>query len=703
MQAKLEIIQRGTATDFLESHKGEWPSEIKVLAIGVHQNATPVEVVLGRYPSGWFGFGAVKTQAAPPQAHMDVVAILDQMKELGALLRIHDDSTYYETRDERRLLAVRDLTTTILAKNKSIARAGPSAMDVRAGRQSLTYQAEMEMTQDRWMLNEGSAAYIVYVGTAAPWETESAIEPAYLQALRDHGIMWVPLPQGGLVSDDFWSTLFDTDPANTALNDFIFGFLDRVEAVAKTAGTIYPVVVFKANGKHEEKLVPRAGQWTSASDAEAARKIVSELGPEVEKWAFVVDAYLTLGGRRGDFIEIEAGERGARWGVAIGQRYIPKGAGQPFQVVGQPIVLGPTTNPLRQDPATITRNSLCVQNEEPTNPSATEPPQVIHVDEAHASGAGSEEPPAYVIKKADSLTLDFRDCFFEMSKIIGKPPNAVHALGQGAVYTKINPGVKTATIRPDNATRFRGGVFRGFRNHGLLAIGWQDEGPIGKIEFVPFWMAWFRIEGMPAPQKPTRTQDGGEGGDSQTTEFERADDAPEVTDTDMRKLNVYFARGTRDHTLPKILEQLANAQPNAPQGAASVPEVTEPTLEEGQVPFIQAEALSWLSNNRNKAALAAERFPTTGDAIEAVKRLYEAGATKVDVVATYNEPSRIARDGGPYADELEVAFPAEGRERLLSSIKELAPDNWRMGGLKLEQAAADNIGSEPETLWWAGV
>jgi len=53
------------------------------------------------------------------------------------------------------------------------------------------------------------------------------------------------------------------------------------------------------------------------------------------------------------------------------------------------------------------------------------------------------------------------------------------------------------------------------------------------------------------------------------------------------------------------------------------------------------EAFSWLTSNRNKTALAGNRFETTAEAIEAVNRLYAAGATRVYVGIPDDEPERI--------------------------------------------------------------
>ena len=51
----------------------------------------------------------------------------------------------------------------------------------------------------------------------------------------------------------------------------------------------------------------------------------------------------------------------------------------------------------------------------------------------------------------------------------------------------------------------------------------------------------------------------------------------------------------------------------------------------------QQEALSWLQSNRSKSPFASNHFKTREDAVEAVRKLYAAGATRVDVVVRYDE------------------------------------------------------------------
>ena len=107
----------------------------------------------------------------------------------------------------------------------------------------------------------------------------------------------------------------------------------------------------------------------------------------------------------------------------------------------------------------------------------------------------------------------------------------------------------------------------------------------------------------------------------------------------------------------------------------------------------QSEALSWLLRNKNKAALASNHFKTTANAIEAVKRLYAAGASRVDVWVEYDEPSRIKKSGGEYSDTLIVIGLPKQKE-LFSVIRSLEPDNWDSDTFELEP------GEPPWILWW---
>jgi hypothetical protein len=107
-----------------------------------------------------------------------------------------------------------------------------------------------------------------------------------------------------------------------------------------------------------------------------------------------------------------------------------------------------------------------------------------------------------------------------------------------------------------------------------------------------------------------------------------------------------------------------------------------------------AVALDWLRSNRNGSALATNRFGPTSSAIEFVEQLFAAGATQVYVVSRFNEPERIAAEGGPYADELVVQLPSnpDQRSRLFKIIAtETAAEGFD---------PPLDTGQSTETLWW---
>jgi hypothetical protein len=112
-----------------------------------------------------------------------------------------------------------------------------------------------------------------------------------------------------------------------------------------------------------------------------------------------------------------------------------------------------------------------------------------------------------------------------------------------------------------------------------------------------------------------------------------------------------------------------------------------------------AEALSWLKNNKSDCALAGNRFETTAEAIEAVKRLYAAGATEVSVGPPLEEPERIKKYGGPYADALDIVFPKEKTTQVMAVVRSLRADE----GGKMKEIDKSTYRSEEKyrvMLWW---
>ena len=79
-----------------------------------------------------------------------------------------------------------------------------------------------------------------------------------------------------------------------------------------------------------------------------------------------------------------------------------------------------------------------------------------------------------------------------------------------------------------------------------------------------------------------------------------------------------------------------------------------------------------------------------------MKRLYAAGAVRVEVWVGYDKPSRVRKEGGHYADHLFVygpPGPPETRRKLTEVVKSLS--------VPTESDDEANPGEGPEyELWW---
>jgi hypothetical protein len=118
-------------------------------------------------------------------------------------------------------------------------------------------------------------------------------------------------------------------------------------------------------------------------------------------------------------------------------------------------------------------------------------------------------------------------------------------------------------------------------------------------------------------------------------------------------------------------------------------------LKKDRKPY-SAEALSWLEKNGNKHALAGNYFGTTDNATAAVKKLYAAGAVRVEVWVGYVEAWRTKKDGGDYSDTLFVYGPSgsqEKRKELTKVVRSLF--------VPAEDGTEADPGEGPEyQLWW---
>jgi hypothetical protein len=105
-------------------------------------------------------------------------------------------------------------------------------------------------------------------------------------------------------------------------------------------------------------------------------------------------------------------------------------------------------------------------------------------------------------------------------------------------------------------------------------------------------------------------------------------------------------------------------------------------------------AMAWLEANRNPHPFAGNRFRTAAEAKNFVAELLQLGATDVFVADPLEEPSRINRDGGPYADTLVVELPEDAAKRR-AIFKKMHWEAWRQGF-----AGERDVGQRQALLWW---
>ena len=104
------------------------------------------------------------------------------------------------------------------------------------------------------------------------------------------------------------------------------------------------------------------------------------------------------------------------------------------------------------------------------------------------------------------------------------------------------------------------------------------------------------------------------------------------------------------------------------------------------------EASHWLEGNGHDAALASNRFMSTEEALDFVKKLYDAGAARVVI-----EPKSVQtepEDGGDYADSIIVKFEAT------------SPNAKQVIAIGKREAESEGMDLGPEiqhgfmVLWW---
>lgn len=104
-------------------HEQDWDYEgpTKGIELHVHPSSEPIRL---EFDEDLYIQEYTKTQFAPPEIHMELVALLDQLAPYFATMQVVDEGEYYESRDENLLLHHRDrcfeMLDEHLANDKSL-------------------------------------------------------------------------------------------------------------------------------------------------------------------------------------------------------------------------------------------------------------------------------------------------------------------------------------------------------------------------------------------------------------------------------------------------------------------------------------------------------------------------------------------------------------------------------------------------------
>jgi hypothetical protein len=110
------------------------------------------------------------------------------------------------------------------------------------------------------------------------------------------------------------------------------------------------------------------------------------------------------------------------------------------------------------------------------------------------------------------------------------------------------------------------------------------------------------------------------------------------------------------------------------------------------------EAKEWLKENKNKYALAGNRFAGTEDAIKFVEKLYELGAVKVVISkdSIYDEKERVEKESGPYADAIVVTLPNSESER--AALFNVFKNEANSQGMEFDPST--DVRNNKAFIWW---
>ncbi|MDG6991041.1 MAG: hypothetical protein JRM99_06430 [Nitrososphaerota archaeon] len=219
---------------------------------------------------------------------------------------------------------------------------------------------------------------------------------------------------------------------------------------------------------------------------EEARRALLATPPEVERYALAWVGFLTIQGIRYESVLIDGGERGKPRGARMGLRYRRRPPEVKFEAIGNPMILGAGDN-------------LLTLSGEPDAASKLRPVFAkITADVDHNKSAGNAKAPPYEFDQCQELILSFGDLDLPFRKELQKKPDTVHVImGPKAWGTTFKPEAKEVYLGRDTLIPLRGGVpFQGFRENGLVLIGYMPPPPTGaevkNLNVLVLWMASFK-------------------------------------------------------------------------------------------------------------------------------------------------------------------------------------------------------------------
>lgn len=126
--------------------------------------------------------------------------------------------------------------------------------------------------------------------------------------------------------------------SSVELNDLLFKALDHAVDSVTTGEDLIPFILTEDSqgARSIQRFQTDRLEWS----VQKAKAAAGTLKDTVVRYALAYDAYVTVVSERFDTVVIEASERGAGRGWALGQRYRKASHGRQFELVGNPVHLG---------------------------------------------------------------------------------------------------------------------------------------------------------------------------------------------------------------------------------------------------------------------------------------------------------------------------------------------------------------------------